>query len=54
MKITKKMAQESLEVLEEVREEFFQEEKEKYPFSEWERKREQVKEKLNGLLSFLP
>ena len=48
MRITKKTAKELIDVLDEIREEFF---KDKLPcqFSEWERKRGEVKEKLQDL-----
>jgi hypothetical protein len=49
MKITVKMAQELVEVLEEIKEECFSQEKNKYPYAEWERKREQVKQRLRNL-----
>ena len=43
------MAQELVEVLEEVKEECFFEEKNKYPYTEWEQKRERVKQRLRDL-----
>ena len=43
------MAQELVEVLEEVKEECFSEEKNKYPYTEWEQKRERVKQRLRDL-----
>jgi transposase len=49
MRITKKLARELVEVLEELKEELYPEEEAKYPFSEWERKREKVKERLRKL-----
>jgi len=49
MKITEKMAQQLVEVLEEIKEECFSKEKNKYPYAEWERKREQVKQRLRDL-----
>lgn len=49
MRITEKMAQELVEVLEEVKEECFSKEKDKYPYSEWEQKRERVKQRLRDL-----
>ena len=49
MRITEKMAQELVEVLEEVKEECFSEEKNKYPYTEWEQKRERVKQRLRDL-----
>lgn len=47
------MAQEWLEVLEGVRDEFFPEEKGTYPFTEWEKKRETVKERLGNLSDYV-
>jgi transposase len=49
MRITEKMAQELVEVLEEVKEECFSKEKDKYPYAEWEQKRERVKQRLRDL-----
>lgn len=49
MKITRKRAQELLSVLDEVRETHFKHKKQHYPYSEWERKRERVKERLRNL-----
>lgn len=49
MRITEKMAQELVEVLEEVKEECFSDEKDKYPYTEWEQKRERVKRRLRNL-----
>ena len=49
MRITEKMAQELVEVLEEIKEECFSEEKDKYPYTEWEQKRERVKQRLRDL-----
>jgi len=43
------MAQELVEVLEEVKEECFSEEKNTYPYTEWEQKRERVKQRLRDL-----
>jgi len=53
MKITEKMAQELVEVLEEIKEECFSEEKNKYPYAKWERKREQVKQRLRDLPKYV-
>jgi len=53
MRITKKMARELLEVLEEVKEEYFGAERGKYPFTEWEQKRERVRERLNHLPQYV-
>jgi len=49
MRITEKMAQELVEVLEEIKEECFSEEKDTYPYAEWEQKRERVKQRLRDL-----
>jgi len=49
MRITVKTAKELLEVLEEIRKEISKQELEKYPFSEWERGREKVKERIRKL-----
>jgi transposase len=53
VRITKKMVRELLEVLDEIVEEIRQEEKEKYPYAEWERKREIVKERLRKLPKYV-
>ncbi|MEM0467234.1 MAG: ISNCY family transposase, partial [Candidatus Thermoplasmatota archaeon] len=53
MKITEKIAQELVEVLEEIKEECFSEEKSKYPYAEWEQKREQVKQRLRELPRYI-
>lgn len=47
------MAGELLEVLEEIRAEFFKGKKPIYPFSEWERQREKVKERLGRLPEYV-
>lgn len=47
------MTKDLLEVLEEIREEFFRGEKSSYPFSEWERKREKVRERLRKLPEYV-
>jgi transposase len=49
MQITAKIAQQMVEVLEEIKEEFPDEEKARYPFTEWEQKRRRVKERLREL-----
>ncbi len=49
MQITTKIAQQMVEVLEDIKEELSDEEKTKYPFTEWERKRKRVKERLRDL-----
>ena len=46
MRITAKIARQMVEVLEEIREELPEEEKARYPYTEWERKREKVRERL--------
>jgi len=53
MRITKKFAGELLEVLEEIRNEFFKGKKTRYPFSEWERRREKVRERLGKLPEYV-
>ena len=53
MRITKKMVRGLLEALDEIVEEIRQEEKEKYPYAEWERKREIVKERLRKLPEYV-
>lgn len=53
MRVTARMARELLEVLDELREEFYQGEKTGYPFAEWERKREKVKERLRKLPEYV-
>jgi hypothetical protein len=49
MRITAKIAQQMVEVLEDIKEELQDEEKVKHPFTEWERKRKRVKERLREL-----
>lgn len=53
MKITQKRAQELLQVLDEVRETHFKNKTKEYPYSEWERKRERVKERLRNLRVYI-
>jgi len=53
MRITEKMAQDLVEVLEEIKEECFSEEKDKYPYAEWEQKRERVKQRLRDLPQYV-
>jgi hypothetical protein len=53
MEISKKLAGDLLEVLEETKEEFFQEENKEYPFSEWEKKREKIKKKVLNLSEYV-
>lgn len=47
--LTQKRAQELLEVLDEVRETHFKGRQKEYPYAEWEKKREKVKERLRNL-----
>jgi transposase len=49
MRITAKMAQDMIDVLEEIKEEIFPEDEASYPYAEWERKREKVKQRLRDL-----
>ena len=49
MHITKKLVRELVEILEGLKGEMYPKEKAKYPFSEWERKRERVKQRLSRL-----
>lgn len=53
MMITKKRAKELLEVLDEVRETHFKDRRKVYPYSEWEKKRERVKERLRNLREYV-
>ena len=53
MRITVKMAKDMIKVLEEVKEEIFPEGEGKYPFAEWERKRERVKQRLRDLPDYV-
>jgi hypothetical protein len=48
MRINNKMVKDLLEVLEDLKKEMFQDEK-KYPFAEWERNREKVKERIRKI-----
>jgi transposase len=43
------MAQDMIDVLEEIKEEIFPEDEASYPYAEWERKREKVKQRLRDL-----
>jgi len=52
-RVTRKFVKELLEVLDEVVEEIRQEEKARYPYAEWERKREIVKERLRKLPEYV-
>jgi len=53
MRITEGMAQDLIEVLDEVKEECFQEEHSSYPFATWEHQRERVKQRLRDLPSYV-
>jgi transposase len=53
MKVTKRKLQELIEVLDDLREDFFKDRRQKYPYSEWERKREIVKERLRSLPKYV-
>ncbi len=53
-RITGRMAREMLEVLDELRKELFEGKKsQEYPFAEWERKRERVRERLRNLPEYV-
>jgi len=49
MRITAKMAKDMVKVLEEIKEEVFPDDEASYPYAEWERKREKVKQRLRNL-----
>lgn len=53
MRVTAKIAKQMLEVLDELREELKNKQKEPYPYAEWERKREQVKKRLRRLPEYV-
>lgn len=53
MRITTRTAKQVLEVLDEVRRELLQQEKPKYPFTEWERRRKKVRERLRMLPKYV-
>jgi len=53
MRITAKIAEEMVGVLEEIKEEVFPKDNGKYPFAEWERKREKVKQRLRHLPEYV-
>lgn len=53
MRITAEMARGMLDVLDELRKEIFEGRKPDYPYAEWERKREKVKEKLKNLPAYV-
>ena len=52
-KVTKKFVKGLLVVLDELVKEIRREEKEKYPYAEWERKRELVKKRLRKLPEYV-
>ncbi len=52
-RVTRNFVKEMLEVLSEITEEIRKEEKEKYPYTEWEQKREIVKERLRKLPEYV-
>ena len=53
MRITKKRAQEVFELLDELRETEFKDRKREYPYTEWERKRAVVRERLKKLPTYI-
>jgi hypothetical protein len=53
MEITAKMAQNMVEILEEIKEECFPKGKDSYPFTEWEQKRERIKQRLRELPKYV-
>lgn len=53
MKITSKIAQQMIGVLDELHEEIKKESKEPYPYAEWERQREKVKQRLEKLHTYI-
>lgn len=53
MRITGKIAKEMIGVLDDLREEIKKEAKDKYPYAEWERKRETVKKRLEKLPEYI-
>lgn len=53
MRITGKIAQAMIEVLDDLREEIKKESKEPYPYAEWERQREKVKQRLERLHEYI-
>jgi transposase len=52
-RVTRKFVKELLEVLDEIVEEIRHEKKEKYPYAEWERKREIIKDRLRRLPEYV-
>jgi transposase len=53
MKLTVKSTKELLEVLDETREVFFKDKKTNYPYTQWEQKRAQIKQRLNNLPNYI-
>ena len=53
MRITEKIAQEIVELLEDIKREMFDETGSKYPYAEWEKKRETVKQRLKNLPDYV-
>lgn len=53
MRITEKRAKQLVEILDELREEYFKGRKKDYPYSEWEKKREKVKERIRRLPEYV-
>src|SRR3989344_9255782 len=53
MRITRKIAKEMIAVLDDIREEIKKEPQQAYPYAEWERKREQVKQRLEKLSEYI-
>jgi len=53
VRITKKMVRELLDVMDEVIEDIRRESKDRYPYAEWERRRETVKERLRKLPEYV-
>jgi|GEM_PF-2794132 len=52
-RLTVKSTKEMLEVLEETRETLFKDHKTDYPYSQWEQKRAQIKQRLNNLPQYV-
>lgn len=53
MRITRKMAQEMIGVLDDMRQQIQKESKTQYPYAEWERKREQIKQRIEKLPEYI-
>jgi len=53
MKITRKIAQQMIDVLDDLREQIQKESKTKYPYAEWEKKREDVKRRIEKLPEYI-